>query len=384
MELTLFVDHQCNLRCSYCYTGKKFRRPMSREVMRRAVELALGRAGPELDIAFFGGEPLVRFGLLQETTEHVETLLGRLPPPRPTVRWLLNTNATLVTDRVLDWMVPRKMSAAVSLDGTRDVHDACRVDARGRGSHERVLAGIRRLRERGVPLQLVAVVGTASAERVGQMLEELLPLGAYQIVFSINYRDDWDEAAIGRLRQGLAAAGRIWMREFRAGRARIVEPLHTKILTHLRGGVPCPSRCLLGGREFTVTPKGRIYPCAQMVEEDRGEGLVIGNVDTGLDTQRMLELGRQKDRVEETCKACALRDRCQSHCGCRHLALTGELGRVSSVLCETEAALIEAADEVAGVLYRESCPAFLDQYYRKTWKAAIWSALTPLRRAREG
>jgi uncharacterized protein len=144
------------------------------------------------------------------------------------------------------------------------------------------------------------------------------------------------------------------------------------------------SACLLGGRELTVTPTGRIYPCAQMVEEDRDARLVIGHVDTGLDTERVLALGRQKDRVEETCADCALRDRCQSHCGCRHLALTGELGRISSVLCETEAAFIEAADAVAGTLCRERCPAFLEQYYEKTWKAAIGSALTPLRRARDG
>lgn len=35
MELTLFVEHQCNLRCTYCYTGDKFTRRMSSETIDR-------------------------------------------------------------------------------------------------------------------------------------------------------------------------------------------------------------------------------------------------------------------------------------------------------------------------------------------------------------
>ena len=42
MELTLFVDHQCNLRCKYCYNGEKFPRRMSLETMHKAVDLARG------------------------------------------------------------------------------------------------------------------------------------------------------------------------------------------------------------------------------------------------------------------------------------------------------------------------------------------------------
>ena len=66
MELTLFVDHQCNLRCTYCYNGDKFSRRMSIEVVRDAIRLALGSARDGLDVSFFGGEPLLHPAFLAE------------------------------------------------------------------------------------------------------------------------------------------------------------------------------------------------------------------------------------------------------------------------------------------------------------------------------
>jgi len=383
MELTLFVDHQCNLRCSYCYTGRKFTRRMSREVLDKALRLALASPEPHLDIAFFGGEPLLRFDLIREADEIVTRVLSRSAHP-PTIRWLLNTNATLLTDEILDWLMPpRVANVFVSLDGPRDVHDRFRLDTAGKGSYDRVLEGISKLRARGLAFRVLAVVGTSSAGDIGRILTELLGLGAEQVHLSANYRDDWDEPAIERLRSGLWIAAEHWMAEFRAGRICPVEPLHTKILTHLKGGLPCPSRCLLGGREFTVVPSGNIYPCAQMVGEDQNEELVIGHVDRGLDRTQIARLTELKDRVEAICAPCALRDRCQSHCGCRHLALSGELGQITAVLCEIEAAMIEAADFVATTLHSEQCPAFMDLYYRQPWVIAAGGQLTALRRSRD-
>ena len=49
---------------------------------------------------------------------------------------------------------------------------------------------------------------------------------------------------------GLREAGAVWMERFRRGEAIALDPLHTKILTHLKGGIPCPRRCLLAGQEW--------------------------------------------------------------------------------------------------------------------------------------
>src|SRR5690242_3737254 len=67
MDVALVLTHDCNLGCTYCYAGEKFRKRMSREVMLGALELAFaGEARPQ--VAFFGGEPLMEWERLVEAT----------------------------------------------------------------------------------------------------------------------------------------------------------------------------------------------------------------------------------------------------------------------------------------------------------------------------
>jgi sulfatase maturation enzyme AslB (radical SAM superfamily) len=56
--LVLMVNHACNLRCDYCYTGAKFSRRMSRSIAEKAIDRALDslETGGTLELGFFGGE----------------------------------------------------------------------------------------------------------------------------------------------------------------------------------------------------------------------------------------------------------------------------------------------------------------------------------------
>ena len=381
MELTLFVEHQCNLRCTYCYNGSKFKATMPWEVAEKAIRTALSRSpGPVFDLSFFGGEPLLRLGLVRRSVELAASLLPSFAP-RPKLRVLMNTNGTLLDNDAIALLAPNPLwqsTVFVSLDGPRDVHDKHRVRVDGKGSYDDVVRGMRRSLDAGISTVVMAVVGTKTAERMGESLELFLSLGVSNVLFNLDYHDDWDEASIEKLKAGLRAAGEVTMAAFRKGAAPLVDPLHTKILSHMTGGLPCAGRCTLD-TEVAVAPSGRLYPCGQMIGEDRSDQLVIGHVDTWIDRDRVAKLQKAKNKVEDTCAPCALRERCQSHCGCRHVALTGELGRIDAVLCETETAVIQEADRVAQILHEEQCPAFLRQYYQRTWKSAPGAVLMPLR-----
>jgi uncharacterized protein len=379
MELTLFVDHQCNLRCDYCYNGEKFSRPMELGMAKAAIDFAVRRANGELRVSFFGGEPLVRKDLVRAIVDHAEHAV----PDRLPLSFTMNTNATLIDDDALDLMAtPRRFTVFVSVDGGPEVHDRHRIFAGGRGSFDAVTAGLSRLAARAIPFQIVAVVGVDTAVRLGESARALFELGPRSILFSPNFRDAWTDTSIEGLRSGLRDLGDYWMSLFRAGTAIAIDPLHTKILTHIRGGIPCPSRCQLGGEELAVSPSGKLYPCAQMIEEDRRDELVVGDVSRGLDGDKLVVMQKAKDRVEVVCSPCEVRDRCQSHCGCRHVALSGRLGEITAVLCETERAFIQEADRIAETLYAEKCQAFLDFYYAKQWGPARGSTLVALRRSR--
>jgi uncharacterized protein len=357
---------------------------MPGDVMRAAVELALAQRPAVLDVSFFGGEPLLHPDFLEATLAEVEARVTAMAEPRPRLRYAMNTNGTIADARALALMAPpRRFTAFVSLDGPAEVHDAHRVDERGQGSFATIVGNLARLREAGVRYGLVAVVRPDTARRLGQVVQTLFAEKPAMVLLTPDLRAPWTEESIADLRSGLRDAGQVWMDAFRTGMAVDFEPLHGKILTHIKEGIPCPERCTLAGQSFAVAPSGRLYPCAQMIGEDGVDnqaGLAVGSVSTGFDRARLAELQLAKDRVEETCAPCALRERCQSHCGCRHVALTGELGRINQALCEIEESFIEAADDVATTLMAERCPAFIHAYYQRAYSPAAGSTLTRLRR----
>ena len=57
----------------------------------------------------------------------------------------LQTNALLLSERVIQTCAKHDVGISISLDGPREVHDKSRVDHRGRGSHDKVLTGIQKL-----------------------------------------------------------------------------------------------------------------------------------------------------------------------------------------------------------------------------------------------
>ncbi|MBW2454258.1 MAG: radical SAM protein [Deltaproteobacteria bacterium] len=384
MELTLFVDHECNLRCTYCYNGDKFTRRMSSDTMRKAVALALDKPSARLHVAFFGGEPLLHPDFVKETVDHVDQAVAELAGPRPDLLFLMNTNATLIDDDAIALMAPpHEWSVFVSLDGPQDVHDQYRIDAGGAGTFDAVVAGLERLRAASIPFGLLAVVNPETAPRLGDTLRTIFSLGPQKVALSANFRAPWTEEAIAALRQGLGGAGDALMDLFRSGVALEVDPFQSKILAHLKRGMPCPGRCLLGDSAMTVAPSGRIYACGEMVGEDQDATLAFGHVDTGLDQASLARMRAAKDRVEEICSPCELRDRCQSQCGCRHVALTGKLGEITETLCEIETAFIDESDRIAETLVAEKCQAFIDYFYRRPWGPDDDAVLTQLRRARD-
>jgi uncharacterized protein len=62
MKYTLFLTHRCNLACEYCYVSKNSDR-MSLETAAKIIDFAFRNtpAAEEIELGFFGGEPLLEF-----------------------------------------------------------------------------------------------------------------------------------------------------------------------------------------------------------------------------------------------------------------------------------------------------------------------------------
>jgi len=361
MRLTLFLDHQCDLRCTYCYNGEKFAAPMPPALAKAAVDLVLAHHPPLVQVGFFGGEPLLRLPLVQDVARYVrERTAGQERP----VQLVLTTNGTRLDAAVAAWLKAEDVFVGLSVDGCPPAHDACRVRPDGRGSHERVVAGLRTALDAGVSLKTMTVVDPANVRWMAESFDYLLDLGVRSLSFNVNYEGGWDEAARAALVAALDRLADRYVAAWRRGLNFRLNLLDAKIVTHLKSGFSCSDRCDFGCEELAVSPSGQLYPCDRLVGEDDRADLVIGTVAGGVDAARRDALIAAKNEVLRECGDCELLPRCMHWCGCVNYAMTGNVGDVSGLLCWFERTVIAAADRAAETLYGEANPGFVARFYR--------------------
>jgi MoaA/NifB/PqqE/SkfB family radical SAM enzyme len=241
----LELTYACNWRCVFCYNPRHhdLRRMEGREWLTVLDEL---RALGTLYVGLTGGECLTHPDFL----EIARGVRGRAMALR------VLTNGALVDEAMADAL--RSLDAAVelSLHGAQaSTHDA----ATGRpGSFEAVLAAVRRLRSRGVPLLLKSPLTRENENELEAMLALSDALGIpHRMDGTLTPRDDGDPSP---LRHAASPAG--LERAMRASRARGHLP-HTE---RGPGGVNCGT----GRITLTVDPEGNVYPCMQWRKSSLG------------------------------------------------------------------------------------------------------------------
>ncbi len=153
--LVLNVTSKCNLSCKYCYEYGEDRlsepatkpRFMSEETARQSVDFMFAESGnqPHVHLTFFGGETLLNFKVLRYALSYAK---GRAAELGKTVDASLTTNATLLRDEIIDWMVDEDVGVTVSMDGAREQQDRLRVFSNGAGSYDTVLPRVKALLSR--------------------------------------------------------------------------------------------------------------------------------------------------------------------------------------------------------------------------------------------
>lgn len=71
-EMELIITYRCNLACNYCFMRKQ-NLSMDRETALQSIDflLAYSKDHPFVNVTFFGREPLIYLGLMEEVAEYV-------------------------------------------------------------------------------------------------------------------------------------------------------------------------------------------------------------------------------------------------------------------------------------------------------------------------
>lgn len=328
-SLTLMVNHACNLRCKYCYTGSKFNRAMSGGLGDQAIRRALAstKTGGRLDLGFFGGEPLIEANRIREWIQYANVLAlkrdVRIVPH-------LTTNGTILTPEAWSLMLDPGLELAVSCDGARGTNDRSRIFADGRGSMAVVESTISELLDHGRDFQVIMVVRPDSVDELPGNLEYLNALGVRRFSISLDLWTTWTSEDANHLETALKELGAYW----RAGLPYLSINLFDVKLAHL-AGVPQSepvTLCGFGHGEIAVAPSGNLYPCERLIADDARDNpsRLAGDVHDGED---FLRIGPAESREAAACNDCAIQTACSTSCRCSNFVRTGDVRRPDGLLC---------------------------------------------------
>ena len=159
--VTFQVTDDCCMACTYCYQHNKKHNVMDFETAKKFVDRILDLENPDPYINvdnspavifdFIGGEPFMAIDLINDITNYITQRMIELDHP-----WLFRhrlsicSNGLLYFDpKVQDYLTRNlnRLSFSISIDGNKELHDACRVDLDGAGTYDRAIAAVKHFRE---------------------------------------------------------------------------------------------------------------------------------------------------------------------------------------------------------------------------------------------
>jgi uncharacterized protein len=347
--LCVNVSHFCNLSCAYCFTGGGSYggdgELMSLDTGKRAIDFLVENSGgrKNLDVDFFGGEPLLNFGVCKEIVAYARSVEQRCGKK---FRFTLTTNGMLIDDDVVSFSNREVHNVVLSLDGRPETNDASRRLSGEEGSYEHVVPKLKWLVEarRGKGYYIRGTYTRNNLDFVSDVLH-IADLGFTEL--SMEPVVTKPGAPLGLTMDDLPAL-------FREYELLAIEMLRRKkegsgfsfyhFTLDLADG-PCVHKriagCGVGTEYLAVTPRGELYPCHQFVGE---RSFLMGDVWRGITNDKLQgEFDDLSILTRAECRECWARYYCSGGCAANAYNASGSIGGVYEFGCELFKKRIECA-----------------------------------------
>ena len=167
----------CNMRCKYCFYSDvsnsrevKSYGMMEDDTLETLVKRAFEYADESVGFAFQGGEPtLVGLSFYERLIALEKTYNTKKIPVYNSIQ----TNGYAVDDSFAAFFAKHNFLVGLSLDGTKESHDALRVDAEGNGTFGRVLKTAELFQRHGVQFNILCVVNNFVARYPKEVYRQL-------------------------------------------------------------------------------------------------------------------------------------------------------------------------------------------------------------------
>ena len=270
--MCLHVAHDCNMRCKYCFgdTGafEGQRSLLSFETGKKAIDFLLTHSGTRhnLEIDFFGGEPLMNFDVVKGLVAYgreAEKAYGK------NIRFTITTNGLLLDKEKRDFINANMENVILSIDGRPEVNDRMRRTPNDKGTYSLIINNYLDFVKEHEGTYYVRGTFTRDNLNFAEDVKHLADLGFRNISVepvvtgpSLGY--SLREEDLPRIFAEYERLADLYLQYTKEGKS--FEFFHFNV--DLEQG-PCVYKRIAGcgaGTEYVaVTPEGDIYPCHQFV-----------------------------------------------------------------------------------------------------------------------
>lgn len=322
-KITLQVTQSCNLRCSYCiYAEDKnlgqrshSSNSMSLDTAKRAIDFYRSHSedAPAENIGFYGGEPLLQFPLIQEIVNYAETVFSGKK-----LSFIITTNATLLTDEVIKFLISKNFKVMFSIDGSKDAQDKNRRFSNGTGSYDIVIKNINRFFE--IEPELMNSFSVSTVITPDQNYEDVVSLFSLPSLKQVNIEATYVEEDAVILHPSVEYISKYaqdyfyeLVNQLRGSRSFVTNALVKKdVLSMINntkqirpitlGESSAPGGpCIPGKLRLFINCFGDFYPCERVNENC---AMKIGSLDTGFNYEKVDELLNIGKINSESCRKC--------------------------------------------------------------------------------
>ena len=351
--LCLHIAHTCNLNCSYCFASQgKYhgeRAVMSFEVGKQALDFLIANSGSRrnLEVDFFGGEPLVNFQVVKDLVAYARSIEKE---HGKNFRFTLTTNGLLIDEDVIEFANRECHNVVLSLDGRKEIHDRFRVDYAGNGSWDRIVPKFQQLvkARNGQGYYMRGTFTHANPDFLKD-IQVMLDLGFNELSMEPVVTAPDDPSALTEEDKAIVMEQYEKLAMLMLDKDREGKPFtFYHYMIDLTGG-PCIykriSGCGSGTEYMAVTPWGDLYPCHQFVGEEKFK---LGDVWNGVDnTEIQNEFLECNVYARPECRDCWARLYCSGGCAANAYHATGSVKGVYKYGCDLFRKRMECAIMVA-------------------------------------
>jgi uncharacterized protein len=354
--MCLHVAHDCNLKCDYCFASqgnfKGTRSMMSLEVGKKSLDFLAKNSGKRrnLEVDFFGGEPLMNFELVKDLVAYGRELEKEY---NKNFRFTITTNGVLLDENKIDFINENMDNVVLSLDGRKETNDNMRKTMNGGGSYEIILPKFKAMVEKRGDKDYY-IRGTFTSKNIDFSKDALdfYKQGFKKIsIEPVVTSEEMDYALREEHIEAVLAEYENFSKEYIHIKKEDKDFLFFHFMVDLSQG-PCIIKravgCGAGSEYLAVTPEGDLYPCHQFVGE---EEFKLGTIYSGIKNTELREVFKNANvNNKEECRTCWARFYCSGGCHANAYYAHNDLMKPYEIGCKMEKKRIECAISVVANL----------------------------------